>query len=79
MDDSKAAERGLGEAVLAMIPLAEGRHAVHVNRHDGSVFVSRRVGDLRLAPEESTSFGECDWVSTFVVTNAPARTEGRLS
>ena len=79
MDDSKAAERGLGQAVLAKIPLAEGRHAVHVNRHDGSVFVSRRVGDLRLAPEESTSFGECDCVGTFVVSDARSRTEGRLS
>jgi len=45
-----------------MIPLAEGKPAVHVNGRDGSVFVCRRVSGLRLAPEEWTFYGECDWV-----------------
>jgi hypothetical protein len=61
MDDSDP-ERELAEAVLAMIPLAEGKPAVHVDGHDGSVFVCRRVSGLRLAPDESCFYGECDWV-----------------
>ena len=62
MDDSRAAEQEVYAAVMAMIPLAEGKPAVHVDRHDRSVFVCRRVSGLRLAPEESTFYGECDWV-----------------
>jgi hypothetical protein len=49
-------------AVMAMIPLAEGKPAVHVGGHDGSVFVCRRLSGLRLAPEECTFYGWCDWV-----------------
>ena len=59
MDD---AEAKLNAAVLALIPLAEGRPAVHVDGRDGSVVVCRRVSGLRLVPEESTFYGECDWV-----------------
>jgi hypothetical protein len=46
------AERAMRAAVMAMIPLAEGKPAVHVDGHDGSVFVCRRLSGLRLAPEE---------------------------
>jgi hypothetical protein len=49
-------------AVMAMIPLAEGKPAVHVDGHNGSVFVCRRVSGLRLALEECTFYGWCDWV-----------------
>ena len=49
-------------AVMAMIPLAEGKPAVHVGGHDGSVFVCRRLSGLRLAPAECTFYGWCDWV-----------------
>jgi hypothetical protein len=62
VDDSDAAEREKYAAVTAMIPLAEGRPAVHVDGGDGSVFVCRRVSGLRLAPDECTFYGECDWV-----------------
>ena len=55
------AERQMRAAVLAMIPLAEGKPAVHVDGHDGSVFVCRRLSGLRLAPEECTFYGWCDW------------------
>nr|CAA9282375.1 hypothetical protein AVDCRST_MAG63-3666 [uncultured Armatimonadetes bacterium] len=61
MDDLEIAEVMKHAAVLAMIPLAEGRPAVHVDGGDGSVFVCRRVSDLRLAPEECCFYGECDW------------------
>lgn len=57
-----AAERKMYAAVTAMIPLVEGKPAVHVDAHDGSVYVCRRVSDLRLAPEESTFYGWCDFV-----------------
>jgi hypothetical protein len=56
------AERVMRKAVMEMIPLAEGKPAVHVDGGDGSVFVCRRVSGLRLAPEECTFYGWCDWV-----------------
>jgi hypothetical protein len=62
MDDFDAAERELDAAVAAMVPLVEGKPVVHVDGHDGSVFVCRRVSGLRLAPEEACFYGECDWV-----------------
>jgi len=55
-------EREKRATVLAMIPLAEGKAAVHVDGRDGSVFVCRRLSGLRLAAEECVFFGECDWV-----------------
>jgi hypothetical protein len=61
VDDSEGAERAMHAAVRAMIPLTEGRPAVHIDGHDGSVFVCRRVSGLRLAPEENTFYGECEW------------------
>lgn len=61
MDDIEPSEREKHLAVMEMIPLAEGRPAIHVDAGDGSVFVCRRVSGLRLAPEESTFYGECDW------------------
>ena len=56
------AEAKLSAAVRAMIPLAEGRPAVHVDGRDGSVFVCRRVSGLHVALEECCFYGECDWV-----------------
>jgi hypothetical protein len=56
------AEREKRPAVLAMIRLAEGKPAVHVDGHDGSVCVCRRLSDLRLALDECTLYGWCDWV-----------------
>jgi hypothetical protein len=57
------AEREMRAAVTAMIPLAEGKPAVHVDGRDGSVLVCRRVSGLRLAPAECTFYGWCDWVA----------------
>lgn len=62
MDDFQVAEQEMYAAVMAMIPLTEGKPAVHVDACDGSVFVCRRISGLRLAPEEATFYGECDWV-----------------
>jgi hypothetical protein len=45
-----------------MIRLAEGKPAVHVDGRDGSVCVCRRLSDLRLALDECTLYGWCDWV-----------------
>jgi hypothetical protein len=56
------AEREKRAAVMAMIPLAEGKPAIHVDGRDGSVFVCRRLSGLRLAPEECVFSGWCDWV-----------------
>jgi hypothetical protein len=67
------AERAMRPAVMAMIPLAEGKPAVHVDGRDGSVFVCRRLSDLRLALEECTFYGWCDWV------DAPEARPGELS
>lgn len=55
------AERQKRPAVLAMIPLAEGKPAVHIDGRDGSVLVCRRLSDLRLAPERCALYGWCDW------------------
>jgi hypothetical protein len=46
------AQRKKRAAVMAMIPFAEGKPAVHVDGRNGSVFVCRRVTGLRLAIEE---------------------------
>jgi hypothetical protein len=62
MDDFEAAERKKYAEVMAMIPLVEGKPAIHVDGRDGSVFVCRRLSDLRLAPEDNCFYGECDWV-----------------
>ena len=61
MDEFEIAEAKKRAAVLAMIPLAEGRPGVHVDGRDGSVLVCRRVSGLRLAPEECCLYGQCDW------------------
>ena len=49
-------------AVMAMIPLAEGKPLVRVGRRDGCAFVCRRVSGLHVAPEEWAFRGECDWL-----------------
>ena len=54
-------ERRMYAAIQAIIPLAEGRPAIHVDRTDGTVFVCRRVSGLRLVPELNMFYGECDW------------------
>jgi hypothetical protein len=59
MDDFDDEERA---AVMAMIPLAEGKPAIHVDGNDGSVFVCRRLSGLHVVPEEASIYGECDWV-----------------
>ncbi|MFO0955946.1 MAG: hypothetical protein U0800_00600 [Isosphaeraceae bacterium] len=54
-------EQGLHAAILAMIPRAEGKPAIHGGGSDGTVYVCRRPGALRLAADEACSYGECDW------------------
>jgi hypothetical protein len=49
-------------AVMAMIPLAEGKPAIHVDARDGTVFVCRRVSGLRVDSKMWTLWGECEWV-----------------
>src|SRR5687767_5690603 len=61
MDDFQTAEPNQWAAVMAMIPLAEGKPVVHVDGTDGSVHVCRRISDLRVAPEEWCFYGKCDW------------------
>jgi hypothetical protein len=48
-------------AVMAMIPLVEGKPVVHVNAADGSAFVCRRISGLRIDSELWTFCGECEW------------------
>jgi hypothetical protein len=62
MDDFETGEAEKHAALMAMIPLAEGKPAVQVDGQNGSVFVCRRVSGLHVASEECTFYGECDWV-----------------
>lgn len=62
MQDFRSAEPEEYATIMAMIPLAEGKPAVHVDGLDGSVFVCRRLSKLHVVPEEWTFYGECDWV-----------------
>ena len=59
MDDLGADEREKYAAVTAMIPLAEGKPAIHINRGERWVFVCRRVSGLHVALEECCFYGEC--------------------
>jgi hypothetical protein len=62
MDDFQTAEPEKDAALAAMISLAEGKPAIHVDGNDRSVFVCRRVSGLHVVPEDATFYGECDWV-----------------
>jgi hypothetical protein len=61
MADLQTAEPEQYAAVMALIPLAEGKPVLNVNGADGSVFVCRRISGLRVAPELWTFYGECEW------------------
>jgi hypothetical protein len=61
VDDFHTAEPEQYAAVMAMIPLAEGKPIVQVNGADGSAYVCRRVSGLRVASKEWTFYGVCEW------------------
>lgn len=61
MEDLRTAHPDQYAAIQALIPLAEGKPAVHVDGNDGSVFVCLQVHGLHVVPEEWTFYGECEW------------------
>ena len=56
MDNFRTAEPEQYAALMAMIPLVEGKPVVNVGGSDGTVFVCRRIHDLHVDAEEGTLF-----------------------
>jgi hypothetical protein len=61
VEDLQTANPEQYAALMAMLPVVEGKPVVHVSGTDGTVFVCRRIHGLHVAADEWTFYGECDW------------------